>query len=159
MLETHTTQQCLTHQTPSCRLQLCRVIFEQLLAHWEQVNARAMALLPSAAQGGTAAAAAGGRGAGPSRKKQQELQFDSQGQPSWDTEQVSAVWVHPMVMCHCCLLMHLKCKQHIAASHVASSSHAPPLALQHSVKPYDKSPHPTCTKFVHGRLCKHASNT
>lgn len=59
-------------------LLLCRVVFEQTLAHWEHVNSRAMTLLPSAA-------AQGGQG----KKKKEHIQFDSQGQPDWDAEQVS----------------------------------------------------------------------
>lgn len=73
----------------------CRVVFEQLVSCWERLNARAMALLPAAdgAEGG-AAADGGGRGAGQTKKKKQRLQFDSQGQPDWDADQVSPAAEH-----------------------------------------------------------------
>jgi hypothetical protein len=62
-------------------LHVCRVVFEQCCSCWERLNTRAMALLPSATGQGTAE--------GRRKKKKQELQLDSQGQPDWDEEQVS----------------------------------------------------------------------
>lgn len=68
------------------------------MAHWERVNARALSLLTGASTGqGTTAAAAGGgggsrggggQGAKKRHQQQPQLQYNSEGEPDWDAEQV-----------------------------------------------------------------------
>lgn len=80
----------------ACLLGLCRVVFEQCCSCWERLNTRAMALLPSATGQGTAE--------GRKKKKKQELQLDSQGQPDWDEEQVSQTTAFPVCSASCAWL-------------------------------------------------------
>lgn len=112
-----------------CVCVVCRVVFEQCLAHWERINSRAMTLLPPAAVPGR-------------KKQQQQLQVNSQGQPDWDAEQVRlsvspamacvspALWVPwsrrpDRACCRCapCGLLPVQQWAHTAAAHVCVGAH------------------------------------
>lgn len=77
--------------TDRCMCVVCRVVFEQCLAQWERINSRAMTLLPPAAVSGR-------------KKKKQQLQVNSQGQPDWDAEQVGR-WALPCMSPALCALV------------------------------------------------------